>query len=95
MAGPKPRFDWLIINLGLFLPRFGVSRYICRNFNEIKKTLISHKNKPINRIFSATNLPVGAKKSPDVDASIGGHGLSWRCLENFLEPFTVDHLKKK
>ena len=95
MAGPKPRFDWLIINLGLFLPRFGVSRYICRNFNEIKKTIIAHKNKPINRIFSATTLKVGAKESPDVGASIGGHGFGWQGLEKFLEPFTVIYFKKK
>ena len=60
-----------------------------------KKTIIAHKNKPINRIFSATTLEVGAKESPDVGASIGGHGAVWQRLENFLEPITVLYFKKK
>ena len=62
---------------------------------KFKKTIIAHKNKPINRIFSATTLKVGAKESPDVGASIGGHGVVWQRLENFLEPFTVIYFKKK
>ena len=62
---------------------------------KLKKATIAHKNKPINRSFSATTLKVGAKESPDVGASIGGHGYGWHCLEKFLEPFSVIYFKKK
>ena len=48
---------------------------------KFNKTIIAHKNKPINRIFSATTLKVRAKESPDVGASIGGHGFGRQRLE--------------
>ena len=62
---------------------------------KLKKATIAHKNKPINRSFTAMTLEVGAKESPDVGASIGGHGIGWQRLEKFLGPFRIIYFKKK